>query len=353
MKRFSPLFSVLGAAAAFSLALTGCNQPPTQTAQDGVNSSSPSPDATGDASPAAIATVAKDEKIKVAFVTNNPSDFWTIARKGCEKADAELPNLDFEFRIPANGTAAEQTQIVDDLLAKGVKGIAISPKDPANQTSMLNKAASQALLVTQDSDAPESNRACYVGTDNKAAGKQAGEEIKKALPNGGKIMVFVGSKDAQNAQDRYKGIEEALKGSKVQILDIRTDEADRAKAKNNAADTLVKEKDIAALVGLWSYNGPAILEAVKDAGKVGKVKIICFDEEDPTLAGVKSGAITATVVQQPYKFGYESLKLMDKVLREGEGAIPDDKMQIVPTKVITKANVDAFQKELNQMRGRK
>ena len=356
MKRYFPLFSVLGATA-LSFALTGCNQPSTQTAQNG--ESSPSPAATGSegsgegSTPAPIATVGPDEKIKVAFVTNNPSDFWTIARKGCEKADAELKNLEFEFRIPANGTAAEQTQIVDDLLAKGTKGIAISPKDPANQTSMLNKAASQALLVTQDSDAPKSNRACYVGTDNKAAGKQAGEEIKKALPNGGKIMVFVGSKDAQNAQDRYNGIKEALEGSKVQIVDLRTDEADRAKAKNNASDALVKEKDLAALVGLWSYNGPAILEAVKDAGKIGKVKIICFDEEDPTLAGVKSGAITATVVQQPYEFGYQSLKLMDKVLREGESALPENQMQIVPTKVINKSNVDAFEKQLNQMRGRK
>ena len=351
MKRYFPLFSVLGATA-LSFALTGCNQPSTQTAQNGESSPSPAATGTDGATPAAIATVGPDEKIKVAFVTNNPSDFWTIARKGCEKADAELKNLEFEFRIPANGTAAEQTQIVDDLLAKGVKGIAISPKDPANQTSMLNKAASQALLVTQDSDAPESNRACYVGTDNKAAGRQAGEEIKKALPNGGKIMVFVGSKDAQNAQDRYKGIEEALKGSKVQILDLRTDEADRAKAKNNASDALVKTPDLAALVGLWSYNGPAILEAVKDAGKIGKVKIICFDEEDPTLAGVKSGAITATVVQQPYKFGYESLKLMDKVLRKGESAIPANKMQVVDTEVINKGNVDAFIKKLNQMRGR-
>lgn len=355
MKHFSPLFSVLGATAALSFVLTGCNQSSTENAQ---TSASPSPSGTEGVSeatsaPAALATVGKDEKIKVAFVTNNPSDFWTIARKGCEKADAELPNLDFEFRIPAGGTAAEQQQITDDLLAKGVKGIAISPKDPANQTDMLNKVASQALLVTQDSDAPKSNRACYVGTDNKAAGKQAGEEIKKALPNGGKIMVFVGSKDAQNAQDRYSGIEDALKGSKVQIIDLRTDEADRAKAKKNAEDTLVKYPDVAALVGLWSYNGPSILEAVKDANKVGKVKIVCFDEEDDTLAGVKSGAITATVVQQPYKFGYESLKLMDKVLREGSSAIPSSKTVIVPTKVINKANVDTFQKELNVMRGRK
>ncbi len=71
---------------------------------------------------------------RVAFVTNNASDYWTIARKGTEKADAELPNVDVEFRIDSDGTAAEQQRMVDDLLAKGIEGIAISPVDPANQT---------------------------------------------------------------------------------------------------------------------------------------------------------------------------------------------------------------------------
>src|SRR5438132_13070453 len=69
---------------------------------------------------------------KLAFVTNNASDFWTIARKGTEKAAGELPNTDVEFRIDSDGTAAEQQRVVDDLLAKGIDGIAISPVDPVN-----------------------------------------------------------------------------------------------------------------------------------------------------------------------------------------------------------------------------
>jgi len=234
---------------------------------------------------------------KLAFVTNNAADFWTIARKGCEQADSELANVDVEFRIPSDGTAAEQRRIVDDLLAKGVSGVAISPVDPVNQTQMINEVAKQILVLTQDSDAPQSDRACYLGTDNVAAGRQAGELIKEALPQGGKIMVFVGKSDARNAQERFQGIKETLQGSKVEILDLRTDDTDRVRAKSNVSDTLVKHADVAGLVGLWSYNGPAILNAVKDAGKVGQVKIICFDEEDETLAGVKDGAIFATVVQ--------------------------------------------------------
>ena len=125
-----------------------------------------------------------EKKTKLAFVTNNASDFWTIARKGVEQTDKELPNVDVEFRIPADGTAAEQKRIVDDLLAKGVAGIAISPVDPDNQTQLINDAAKQALVVTQDSDAPKSARAFYIGTDNRAAGRQAGDLIKEALPQG-------------------------------------------------------------------------------------------------------------------------------------------------------------------------
>src|SRR6266568_7022520 len=214
------------------------------------------------------------KRYKLAFVTNNASDFWTISRKGTEKAAAELPGVDIEFRIDSDGTAAEQTRIVDDLLAKGVNGIAISPVDPVNQLQMLNRAAQQALVVTQDSDAPNSNRACYIGTDNVAAGRQAGGLIKEALPEGGKIMLFVGSLDAANAQQRYQGIKEVLQGSNIQILDVRTDNTDRVRAKSNAADALVNHSDLAGMVGLWAYNGPTILGAVRDAGKIGKIKII-------------------------------------------------------------------------------
>ena len=293
-----------------------------------------------------------EKKTKLAFVTNNASDFWTIARKGVEQADKELPNVEVEFRIPADGTAAEQKRIVDDLLAKGIAGMAISPVDPDNQTQLINDAAKQALVVTQDSDAPQSARAFYIGTDNHAAGLQAGQLIKEALPQGGKIMIFVGKIDARNAKERYQGIKDALQGSKVEIIDVRTDDTDRIRAKSNASDTLVKYSDVAALVGLWSYNGPAILNAVTDAGKVGQVKIICFDEEDETLAGIKSGAIQATVVQQPYEFGYQSVQMMSKFLGGDKSAIPPGKQIFVPTLIIKKDTVDAFIEKTNKLRGR-
>jgi ribose transport system substrate-binding protein len=297
-------------------------------------------------------TGATGTKHKLAFVTNNASSFWVIARKGTEKAAADIPNIEVDFRIPSDGTAAAQQSLVDDLLANRVEGIAISPVDPKNQTDMLNRAAAQTVVVTQDSDAPNSNRVCYIGTDNVAAGRQAGELVKEALPNGGKIMVFVGVLDAANAQQRYQGLKEALEGSNVKIIDVRTDATDRVRAKSNASDTLVNFPDVVGMVGLWSYNGPAILSAVKEANKTDKVKIIAFDEEDETLGGVKAGEIYATVVQQPYEFGYQSMQLISKILNGDKSGIPASKQIFVPTLAVKKDTVDAFTKQLNQRLGK-
>jgi ribose transport system substrate-binding protein len=290
--------------------------------------------------------------LKLAFVTNNSADFWTIARRGVEKADEELPDVEAEFRITADGTAAEQQRVVDDLLTKGVDAIAISPVDPQNQTALIDAAAKQALVFTQDSDAPQSARTCYIGTDNVAAGRQAGQLIREAIPEGGAIMLFVGKLDARNAQERVQGIKEVLAGSKINIIDVRTDDADTVRAKANAADTLVRYPDIKGLVGLWSYNGPAILNAVREAAKVGRVRIITFDEADETLAGIKAGAIHATVVQQPYEFGYQAIKRMAQAVRGDRSFIPPTKQIIVPTLVVNSANVDEFTQRINTLRGR-
>ena len=290
--------------------------------------------------------------LHLAFVTNNAANFWVIAHRGADQAAKDLDSVSVDFVIPPQASAAGQKSVIDDLLAKGVDGIAMSVIDPQNQVQMINDAAKQALIFTQDSDAPDSDRTCYVGTDNRAAGRQAGELLKQALPNGGKVMVFVGKIDAQNAKDRFEGIKDAIQGSNIQILDVRTDNADPIKAKSNAADTLVTVPDIAGMVGLYNYNGPAILNAVKDAGKVGQVKIVCFDEEEDTLAGVKDGSIYGTVVQQPFEFGRTAITDMAKYIRGDKSVVPESHKIIIPTVEINKSNVDDFSTKLNALLGK-
>lgn len=292
---------------------------------------------------------AAQAKKTLALVTNASADFWTIARRGTEKAAAELPNYDVQMFVVSEATAAEQRRVLDDLLTRGVAGVSISAIDPANSTDILNKVAGQAVLFTTDSDAAKSKRVLYIGTDNEKAGEQAGELIKKALPSGGKIMLFVGTTGAANARERIDGIETALKGSKVEVIDTRTDEVDFARAKRNVEDTLTKYPDIDALVGLYSYNTPQIVEAVRASGKAGQVKVIGFDEDPITLRGIADGIVEATVVQQPYEFGYQSMKLLARAIEGDTSFIPKDGLMIIPTRVIDKTNVAEFQSEMKAL----
>src|SRR5882672_8174338 len=288
----------------------------------------------------------------VAFITNTTSDFWKVARKGSEKADTELPDVTVAFKTTNTGTIEEQNGLIRQALDRDeADAIAVSPVDPAGQKKVINDAAKRALVITQDSDAPDSDRTLYLGADNRAAGRQAGELVKKALPQGGKIMVFVGKREVQNAQERFAGLKESLQGSKVEIIDLLTDDADEGRARQNAYETLKKYPDIAGMVGLWSYNGPAILQAIKPEGKVGQIKIVCFDDERATLAAIKEGAIFGTVAQQPFEYGYQAVQMAARILKGDRSAIPASKTILIPTVVIQKNNVDEYSKKLDQLLG--
>ncbi|CAN5500612.1 sugar-binding protein [soil metagenome] len=285
----------------------------------------------------------------VAVITNTTSDFWNIARKGCEKADAELADVTVTFKTTNTGATDEQNRHIRQSLDRDDDAIAISPIDSTGQKDLINSAAKRVLVITHDSDAPDSDRALYLGADNHAAGRQAGELIKKALPQGGKIMVFVGRAEVQNARERFDGLRESLQGSKVEIIDLMTDDANPTRARENAYQTLRKYPDIAGMIGLWSYSGPAILQALRPEGMLGKIKIVCFDDDRETLAGIKDGAIFGTVAQQPFEYGYQTVQAAARILRGDRSVVPESKTILIPTVVIQRNDVDEYSKKLNQL----
>jgi ribose transport system substrate-binding protein len=291
---------------------------------------------------------AADKKV-LAFLVNGASDFWKIAEAGVKKAQSELPTYDLQFKYPEQAAAAVQQRIMDDLVAAGASGIMVSAVDPKNQTPQLDRIASQTVLFTTDSDAPQSKRIAYIGSSNTDLGKEAGKLMLKALPNGGKCVGFVGLPGADNARERIEGVKETIKGSKVELVDIRGDEIDQTRAKRNVEDILAAMPDVSCLVGFYSYNTPRIYEVLKEAGKLDKVKIIGFDEDPITLGGVKEGSIVGTVVQQPFEWGYQGMKLMAKFIEGDKSGIPASGIIIVPGKVIDKSNVEDFMGQMKQM----
>ncbi len=292
------------------------------------------------------AGVSAQDKKTLVFVVNGASDFWKLAEAGVKKAQGELPNYDMQLKYPEQAAAAIQQRLMDDLVAAGADAIMVSAVDPKTSTEALNRIGSQVPLFTTDSDAPDTNRIAYIGSSNTDAGKQAGEIALKALPDGGKCIGFVGLPGADNARERIEGMKAALAGSKVELIDVRGDDIDQTRAKRNVEDALAANPDIPCMVGFYSYNTPRIYEVLKDSGKLGSIKVIGFDEDPITLGGVREGTIEGTVVQQPYDWGYEGMLLMAMYLEGDTSVVPENKLIIIPTKIIDKSNVDAFEAEL-------
>jgi ribose transport system substrate-binding protein len=295
---------------------------------------------------------AEAKPLKLAFVTNNTSEFWKIAGAGIHKYERE-GKVQVDLKLPASGTAENQNQILQDLASQGYDGIAVSVIAPNDQVAVLDKIAEKTNLITFDSDAPKSKRLLYIGTNNYQAGKTLGGQIVELLPKGGKIAVFVGNFGADNAAQRFKGIVDAIAGHDIEVVDKREDNTDRAKARGNVEDIINAHHDLSMVVGLWNYNGPAIAAALEGLGKKGKVLAAVFDEDDGTLDGIESGAIQATVVQKPFMFGYLASKWMHDLATKGDAAkatLPAEHSVDTGVDVIDKSNVADFKAKLAELK---
>lgn len=297
---------------------------------------------------------------RYAFVTNGVADFWTIAEAGAKRA---AQDLGVEVGVFMPGSLTDQKQVLEDAVTRGYAGIAVSPIDPANQTDMINRAATATKLVTHDSDAPASDRLAYIGMDNYTAGRLCGALVKEALPEGGEIMILIGRMEQDNSRRRRQGVIDELlgrsedpdrfdppgkviEGGGFRILGTLTDAFDFSKAKANAEDALSRHPDIDGMVGLFAYNPPAILQALEQAGKLGEVKVVGFDEDAQTLSGIAAGTVYGTVVQNPYEYGYQSVAVLHSLAAGGGEAVPEGGFLEIPGQQIRRENVEAFRRDL-------
>jgi ribose transport system substrate-binding protein len=309
------------------------------------------------------------DKPKIAFVTNGIANFWKIAETGALKAGKDL-DCDVVVKMPTRegGRAANQKRILEQLLSQGVDAIAVSPVDPANQTDILNEVGNNCFFITHDSDAPGTNRRLYVGMSNYDAGRMVGELVKQTLPDGGNLVLFIGSMEQDNAKLRRQGVIDevfgrshdpsrfddptgVIKDDKYTILATLVDDFDDVRKKELPEQTLAKYKDIDCMIGLFEYNPPFIFDALKSAGKLGEIKVVGFDENERTLEEIASGNCVGTVVQNPYMYGYKSVDILQRLVK-GEPVESKDGFVDIPARKITKENVAEFSKELKALVGK-
>jgi ABC-type sugar transport system substrate-binding protein len=241
-----------------------------------------------------------EAKPHVAFVSNGVADFWTIAKAGAIAAGKQL-GCDVTVEFPGGGLG-DQKRMLEDLVIKGIDGISVSPIDPANQVEVMNLVAEKSILITNDSDAPKAPRLCYIGMDNYEAGLMCGKLAREGTKNGaggGKVAIFIGRLEQDNAKRRRQGFIDGLLGrtpdptrydepSKVfteggyTFVGTWTDSFDRAKAKANIEDVMIKNPDLAlmsepaekALLATLDALGPKVTSLVQDEDYTAALKLL-------------------------------------------------------------------------------
>lgn len=295
----------------------------------------------------------KEEEIEIALVSNAVVPFWTAMAKGMEHA-GEMLGVKVSWKGPESSQVSEQMRIIENYVSKGINGLSISPINPESIIPVINSIVDKEIIVlTMDSDSPESKRFAYIGTNNYKAGIEAGNAMRKELPNGGKVAVFVGNLSAQNAIDRLNGFKEAVKTSDIEIVKVYIDDADKGRARSNAENALQKYENLKGMLGLYSYNAPSIADAVAAANMTGKVKIVGFDAEPATLLHLENGVIDACIVQKPYYFGYLSVQIIYNIIKMGKEAVeimlPEDRIIDTGVETITPQNLPEYKERLRKL----
>jgi ribose transport system substrate-binding protein len=259
-------------------------------------------------------------KVNIAMVVNVAADYWKAGQigflKGCNALGISKSKC--TFFAPPNGKLTEQTSELETLHSQGITGYSISAIDPKSAAGTIKTDMSAGTFVLPiDSPLPGTAAAgLYLGTPNFTAGFTAGTAMKQLLKGTGKVAVLVGSLSASNATQRIAGFQSALKGTSITIAQKVNDNLSASTATTDAETILANNPDVKGLYGVYSYDGPALAQAVKSAGKSSSVSIVSDDSDPQTLTFVKSGVIGGTVVQMPYEQGYTGAFILaaEKVL---------------------------------------
>jgi len=254
--------------------------------------------------------VADPSQVRLAIVVNVLSPFWTAAAIGEQRASSEL-GAPVVFEAPdKNDSIASQQSILESMVTDQYSGVAFSAVDPDSVVNVVKEGmAGKTNFILMDSDSPKSGRPVYFGLDNYNGGVLAAQAMLTALDNGancGQVIGFVGFLTAQNAIDRIQGIKDTFKGTNCTFETVLADNGDPSIALSNAETAITTYPDAAGFIGLYSYNGPAIGQALTAANMVGKIKLVSFDLEPGTLKQLQENPspVSAAIGQRVYYYGY-------------------------------------------------
>ena len=305
--------SVVLGMAMLAAAISGCSG---STATTTAAATTKAPAATTAATTkAGETTAAAGENKKIILITMDSTDqHWVNVDKGCQEEAAALGNITYKWMAPDKKDDAQQIERINNAIADGADAILIAANGPDAITGALEEAKAAGIVIVYVDSPANTEAVATFSTDNKAAGKTAGEQMLAALATAGVTKGSIGIVNINTATDstnkREAGFREAFDGSAFTILETQYGEGDAAKSQD-IADNYITD----GVVGIFGCNEGATVgvgNAIKGAG--GGIVGVGFDRSDAILSLIKDGSLVCTMVQNPSVMGSEGLKAAAAVL---------------------------------------
>jgi ribose transport system substrate-binding protein len=274
---------------------------------------------------------------RIIILTNGNSPFWDACAVGVREADKKLDLGQAGLRAVVETNDGTDGGQINRLRQYGTQndivavGLSVNTAGNVAIVEEMKKLRDKGVAVVAidsdvDRDKHRDAREAFIGTDNLLGGRELGKCAAGLLPGGGGYVTFVGITGAQNAKERVGGFGEGA-GDKFKKLDNMGDNNDRSKARDNVRTALDKP-DLKVLVGIWSYNAPAIVDVLREKKARDKYKVVVFDAEPRAITDMGNGMIDAMVVQNPYEMGYQGVRLMKALVQKDDKTVKE----ILPNK---------------------
>ena len=251
----------------------------------------------------------EEKYVLVAANVNLP--YWEEAQAGLNDV-SKTAGVKVDVEGPATFAPNEELTAFQQAVATHPSGIMVSVTDPKLFNEPINNAIMQGIpVITIDSDAPESRRVLFIGTDNFRAGQESGKHMADLLGGQGRVLI-IGLAGQLNTEERERGVNEALKKYPgVKVIQSVDDKGDPRNAYDAVSGLLQKKEKLDGIIGLEATAGAGAADALHRMDMTEKIKILAFDKDPGTLDGIERGWITATVVQKPYVMAFYGVRFLD------------------------------------------
>lgn len=253
----------------------------------------------------------QENELYIFVASNITLPYWQEAQAGFTDAAHQL-GVKAEFTGPEAYSPQEELEAFQKAVARQPSGILVSPARPDIFKAAIDDAIKAGIpVVCVDSDAPESRRILFVGTDNYQAGLESGKRLASLLHGQGRV-VLITIPGQQNLDERVRGLEAALsKYPELKITQRLDDRGDPRSANDQISGLLDKKEKIDGIACLEASGGPGAAEALHRLNLDGKIPIVAMDKSPETLDFISQGVITATIGQKPYTMSFYGLKFLD------------------------------------------